>query len=144
MTLDSTNATAITKDISSLAVYNCDTTGNTCKQTYGYIKSSDSSYFSIGTSTDSNAAVVEVQCSKESDIGGLKSGGKLCLDGTELGDLPASGSDSVNYLLSIPSDNTGVFKDSKGKSIIVTAATTSFTYNNLYTEGKSFIYIYIV
>eukprot|EP00833_Pecoramyces_ruminatium_P007120 jgi/Orpsp1_1/1181152/evm.model.c7180000076107.1 len=132
--LASTNADAITKDISSLAVYNCDTTTtNTCKQTYGYIKSSDSNYFSIGTSTDSNAAVVEVQCSKESDIGGLKSGGKLCLDGTELGDLPASGS-AVNYLLSIPSDNTGVFKDSKGKSIIVTAATTSFTYNNLYTE----------
>lgn len=119
------------KILSNLTLYNCEevSTKKICKQTFGYIKATNT--FAIHKSSSSNAKITAGACSGSSNVGGISSSG-LCLVGSS---TPIEGTlAAANYVLSLSTSNASVFSELKGKSIIVTGTTSSFYYNNLY-EG---------
>lgn len=71
-----------------------------------------------------------VTCAADTDAGGIKSNGNICLVGDDTSEVVSNG--NVNYILSVPSGHQGVFESYAGQHIIVTKAANSVTVNKFY------------
>ena len=114
-----------------MALFNC--ASGVCTQTVGYVKDKDDKFYKVSASTTTELQAEDyVTCSTDgTPVGGLVSGGTLCLDGTS--EIASSGID--DYLLDVPAGNDSVFSASAGKKIIVNVAANTITFTNNYS-GK--------
>jgi len=115
-----------------LALFNCDTSTNVCKQTFGYIKSNDSppTYYSF-KENKTNIVIYSTtaSCATDTDIGKLQTDGNLCLIDNEYGIMK----DSNEYVISIKSDNI-FLKITDNKNIVIKATNSAFYYDNFCSE----------
>jgi len=131
----------VTPVLKNLLYFNCDMTNLVCKQTVGYLKTSDSTtssgYYAIYNSSDSNVEVESFSSSCNIEENGkLTNDGKLCSEKVSI-ELNTSAS---NYIIYKPNDSTP-FKSNSGDIIIVSATNTNIILNNLYSDaGPNLIY----
>jgi len=115
-----------------LALFNCDTSTNVCKQTFGYIKSKgdNPTYYSFN-SDKTNIVIYSTtsSCATDTDIGKLQTDGNLCLIDNEYGIMK----DSNEYVISIKSDNI-FLKITDNKNIVIKATNSAFYYDNFCSE----------
>ena len=121
------NTTVIEEGLSSLGLYDCDSSKG-CKQTYGYLKSTDSNpvsgYYSVSiatTATNERIVPTDTSCST---VGALLNGDNLCIN---INDSKNGGMiNGKEYIIDASSGS--IFNGSHQDSYVVVKATTnSFT-----------------
>ncbi|ORX96949.1 hypothetical protein LY90DRAFT_643126 [Neocallimastix californiae] len=140
--IENINANDLTNIITNLTLFNCDIEKEICRQTYGYIKSKDNTYYySFDANKSKPNKVVEFtssKCSDSSDIGTLQTEGKLCLIDDSNNPKKESMTDGNNYVISVSANN--IFSGIE-ENIVIRATNYAFYYDNLYdvSDGKNVV-----
>ncbi|ORX99826.1 hypothetical protein LY90DRAFT_641698 [Neocallimastix californiae] len=140
--IESKNANDITDIITNLTLFNCDTEKGICRQTYGYIKSKDNTYYSFDANKSNPNKVVEFtssKCNDSSDIGTLQTEGKLCIiNNSNISVTMTNNNKYAEYVVSVNDSN--IFTNDP-KSIVIRAISSAFYYDNLYdvSNGKNVV-----
>ncbi|KAG4095488.1 hypothetical protein H8356DRAFT_996875 [Neocallimastix lanati (nom. inval.)] len=140
--IEKINASDLTNIITNLTLFNCDVEKGICRQTYGYIKSKDNTYYYSFDANKSNPNKVidftSSKCSDSSDIGTLQTEGKLCLIEDSNNPKKESMTDGNNYVISVSANN--IFSGIE-ENIVIRATNYAFYYDNLYdvSDGKNVV-----
>ena len=124
--------------LASIAILNCD--DNSCKRTYGYIKTSDDFYYSISYPKFNNTKLTDrdfiSNCNTNADIGKLITGGNFCQKiGYSITDPMKEpvGDKYIYYIIS--AEEKTIFHDKDmGKSLIISATTNTLIFDGLSTN----------
>jgi len=118
-----------------LILFRCNSEKIVCKQTYGYLASSDSSktYYSFDITKDGKGQLLEssnTSCSNDDDIGNLSGSGRLCIN--------SGNKHSMNNgdIYSLSTSNISVFSNqiNSDRSVIVRSTANAFYLDNYYPE----------
>ncbi|ORX96391.1 hypothetical protein LY90DRAFT_678909, partial [Neocallimastix californiae] len=139
--LGTSTAIDLTNNKDDLALFNCDTSTNVCKQTFGYIKSNDSSptYYSfnkdkINTIVDLTSTPLPT-CATDNDVGKLQPNGSLCLINSESSVIEETMINYKEYVISVSTDNIFLKnEDDTKKNIVIKATDSAFYYDNFCSE----------
>ena len=140
MSDENLKASLLTPNIGNLALFRCEKNDKICKQTYGYLASTDigneKKYYSFDISS-SNGNIVdftsEPSCSNDTDVGKLQKNGELCLKNDNSNPIKHSITESNIY--SISTKSTSIFsKVISDKNIIIRSNGKAFFLDNYYKE----------
>ena len=137
----------LTPNIGNLALFRCEKNDKFCKQTYGYLASTDvddkKKYYSFDVN-NSNGNILnftsEPACSSDTDVGKLQNNGELCLNGSIIVSI------ENNNIYSISTENKSIFSNAitstTKQSVIVRSNGRAFYLDNYYKEKGVNLFVF--
>jgi len=137
----------LTPNIGNLALFRCEKNDKICKQTYGYLASTDiddeKKYYSFDVK-NSNGNILdfttEPECSSDTDVGKLQINGELCL----ISNIKVSINNNNIYSLSTKNESifSNAITSSTKQSVIVRSNGRAFYLDNYYKEKGVNLFVF--